>query len=138
MLSCTVFVCLLFFNRPGIWKDLKTMGSVSLSIFFVTLLVLGRQVRSLIFCWFFLFGFVLFYISSLMYCINTLLGCLSCKQTLQHQNRLVQEKKWAAWGEGSDIDRRIKVSLFFPPQLANFANGSYVNYGSCYISKYMV
>lgn len=33
------------FNRPGIWKDLKTMGSVSLSIFFITLLVLGRQVR---------------------------------------------------------------------------------------------
>ncbi|XP_015985631.2 adenylate cyclase type 2 [Rousettus aegyptiacus] len=31
------------FERPGIWKDLKTMGSVSLSIFFVTLLVLGRQ-----------------------------------------------------------------------------------------------
>ncbi|XP_033614578.1 adenylate cyclase type 2 [Fukomys damarensis] len=38
-------VCLsvFFFNRPGIWKDLKTMGSVSLSIFFITLLVLGRQ-----------------------------------------------------------------------------------------------
>ncbi|CAO2592105.1 Adenylate cyclase type 2 [Lemmus lemmus] len=33
------------FQRPGIWKDLKTMGSVSLSIFFITLLVLGRQVR---------------------------------------------------------------------------------------------
>ncbi|XP_033034660.1 adenylate cyclase type 2 isoform X1 [Trachypithecus francoisi] len=31
------------FERPGIWKDLKTMGSVSLSIFFITLLVLGRQ-----------------------------------------------------------------------------------------------
>uniref|UniRef100_A0A8C5LBJ0 Adenylate cyclase type 2 n=1 Tax=Jaculus jaculus TaxID=51337 RepID=A0A8C5LBJ0_JACJA len=31
------------FDRPGIWKDLKTMGSVSLSIFFITLLVLGRQ-----------------------------------------------------------------------------------------------
>ncbi|VCX42420.1 unnamed protein product [Gulo gulo] len=31
------------FERPGIWKDLKTMGSVSLFIFFVTLLVLGRQ-----------------------------------------------------------------------------------------------
>ncbi|XP_076772242.1 adenylate cyclase type 2 [Arvicanthis niloticus] len=31
------------FQRPGIWKDLKTMGSVSLSIFFITLLVLGRQ-----------------------------------------------------------------------------------------------
>ncbi|KAL2779859.1 adenylate cyclase type 2 [Daubentonia madagascariensis] len=31
------------FESPGIWKDLKTMGSVSLSIFFVTLLVLGRQ-----------------------------------------------------------------------------------------------
>ncbi|KFO38458.1 Adenylate cyclase type 2 [Fukomys damarensis] len=30
-------------QRPGIWKDLKTMGSVSLSIFFITLLVLGRQ-----------------------------------------------------------------------------------------------
>uniref|UniRef100_A0A4X2LRM5 adenylate cyclase n=1 Tax=Vombatus ursinus TaxID=29139 RepID=A0A4X2LRM5_VOMUR len=30
-------------KRPGIWKDLKTMGSVSLFIFFVTLLVLGRQ-----------------------------------------------------------------------------------------------
>ncbi|XP_049716598.1 adenylate cyclase type 2 isoform X2 [Elephas maximus indicus] len=31
------------FQRPGIWKDLKTMGSVSLFIFFITLLVLGRQ-----------------------------------------------------------------------------------------------
>ncbi|ELK08154.1 Adenylate cyclase type 2 [Pteropus alecto] len=31
------------FERPGIWKDLKTMGSVSLFIFFATLLVLGRQ-----------------------------------------------------------------------------------------------
>ncbi|XP_074843960.1 adenylate cyclase type 2 [Carettochelys insculpta] len=30
-------------KRPGILKDLKTMGSVSLCIFFVTLLVLGRQ-----------------------------------------------------------------------------------------------
>ncbi|XP_030407539.1 adenylate cyclase type 2 isoform X2 [Gopherus evgoodei] len=30
-------------KRPGILKDLKTMGSVSLFIFFVTLLVLGRQ-----------------------------------------------------------------------------------------------
>ncbi|KAK1345274.1 hypothetical protein QTO34_013984 [Cnephaeus nilssonii] len=30
-------------QRPGIWKDLKTMGSVSLFIFFITLLVLGRQ-----------------------------------------------------------------------------------------------
>ncbi|KAM8818622.1 adenylate cyclase type 2 isoform 1-T1 [Rhynchonycteris naso] len=30
-------------SRPGIWKDLKTMGSVSLFIFFITLLVLGRQ-----------------------------------------------------------------------------------------------
>lgn len=36
------------FQRPGIWKDLKTMGSVSLSIFFITLLVLGRQVRLLV------------------------------------------------------------------------------------------
>lgn len=33
------------FYRPGILKDLKTMGSISLFIFFVTLLVLGRQVR---------------------------------------------------------------------------------------------
>ncbi|XP_012577194.1 PREDICTED: adenylate cyclase type 2 [Condylura cristata] len=31
------------FKRPGIWKDLKTMGPVSLFIFFITLLVLGRQ-----------------------------------------------------------------------------------------------
>ncbi|KAM8966407.1 adenylate cyclase type 2 [Pelodytes ibericus] len=30
-------------ERPGVLKDLKTMGSVSLFIFFVTLLVLGRQ-----------------------------------------------------------------------------------------------
>uniref|UniRef100_A0ACB8EBN8 Uncharacterized protein n=1 Tax=Sphaerodactylus townsendi TaxID=933632 RepID=A0ACB8EBN8_9SAUR len=30
-------------KRPGILKDLKTMGSVSLFIFFVTLLVLSRQ-----------------------------------------------------------------------------------------------
>ncbi|XP_058571296.1 adenylate cyclase type 2 isoform X4 [Neofelis nebulosa] len=34
------------FERPGIWKDLKTMGSVSLFIFFITLLVLGRQLLS--------------------------------------------------------------------------------------------
>lgn len=33
------------FYRPGILKDLKTMGSISLFIFFITLLVLGRQVR---------------------------------------------------------------------------------------------
>ena len=54
MLCCCVVICLsiclsacwfVLFNRPGIWKDLKTMGSVSLSIFFITLLVLGRQVR---------------------------------------------------------------------------------------------
>ncbi|XP_076016049.1 adenylate cyclase type 2b isoform X3 [Genypterus blacodes] len=32
-------------DRPGVLKDLKTMGSVSLFIFFVTLLVLARQVR---------------------------------------------------------------------------------------------
>lgn len=52
MLFCIAFVCLslcLFSNRPGIWKDLKTMGSVSLFIFFVTLLVLGRQVRHRLF-----------------------------------------------------------------------------------------
>ncbi|XP_030268433.1 adenylate cyclase type 2b isoform X3 [Sparus aurata] len=30
-------------NRPGVLKDLKTMGSVSLFIFFITLLVLARQ-----------------------------------------------------------------------------------------------
>ncbi|XP_041739594.2 adenylate cyclase type 2 isoform X1 [Coregonus clupeaformis] len=30
-------------DRPGILKDLKTMGSVSLFIFFITLLVLARQ-----------------------------------------------------------------------------------------------
>ncbi|KAI2655576.1 Adenylate cyclase type 2 [Labeo rohita] len=30
-------------DRPGVLKDLKTMGSVSLFIFFVTLLVLARQ-----------------------------------------------------------------------------------------------
>ncbi|XP_053323590.1 adenylate cyclase type 2 [Spea bombifrons] len=30
-------------ERPGVLKDLKTMGSFSLFIFFVTLLVLGRQ-----------------------------------------------------------------------------------------------
>ncbi|XP_057195789.1 adenylate cyclase type 2 isoform X4 [Triplophysa rosa] len=31
-------------ERPGVLKDLKTMGSISLFIFFVTLLVLARQV----------------------------------------------------------------------------------------------
>uniref|UniRef100_A0A671UZV0 Adenylate cyclase type 2 n=1 Tax=Sparus aurata TaxID=8175 RepID=A0A671UZV0_SPAAU len=30
-------------NKPGVLKDLKTMGSVSLFIFFITLLVLARQ-----------------------------------------------------------------------------------------------
>lgn len=34
--------------RPGVLKDLKTMGSVSLFIFFVTLLVLARQVSFLL------------------------------------------------------------------------------------------
>ncbi len=34
-------------TRPGVLKDLKTMGSVSLFIFFVTLLVLARQVSVL-------------------------------------------------------------------------------------------
>uniref|UniRef100_A0A7N6C469 Adenylate cyclase type 2 n=1 Tax=Anabas testudineus TaxID=64144 RepID=A0A7N6C469_ANATE len=33
----------LSFDRPGVLKDLKTMGSVSLFIFFITLLVLARQ-----------------------------------------------------------------------------------------------
>ncbi|XP_078248691.1 adenylate cyclase type 2 isoform X2 [Pogona vitticeps] len=33
-------------KRPGILKDLKTMGSVSLFIFFITLLVLSRQLLS--------------------------------------------------------------------------------------------
>lgn len=32
-------------KRPGVLKNLKTMGSVSLFIFFITLLVLARQVR---------------------------------------------------------------------------------------------
>uniref|UniRef100_A0A8C6MGN0 Adenylate cyclase type 2 n=1 Tax=Nothobranchius furzeri TaxID=105023 RepID=A0A8C6MGN0_NOTFU len=32
-----------FLSRPGVLKDLKTMGSVSLFIFFITLLVLARQ-----------------------------------------------------------------------------------------------
>lgn len=31
-------------SRPGLFKDLKTMGSISLFIFFITLLVLARQV----------------------------------------------------------------------------------------------
>lgn len=35
------FVCP---SRPGLLKDLKTMGSISLFIFFITLLVLARQV----------------------------------------------------------------------------------------------
>lgn len=35
-------------RRPGVLKDLKTMGSVSLFIFFVTLLVLARQVSFLL------------------------------------------------------------------------------------------
>lgn len=38
------------FYRPGILKDLKTMGSISLFIFFITLLVLGRQVRHTLLC----------------------------------------------------------------------------------------
>lgn len=32
------------FPRPGVLKNLKTMGSISLFIFFITLLVLARQV----------------------------------------------------------------------------------------------
>lgn len=35
------FVCP---SSPGLLKDLKTMGSISLFIFFITLLVLARQV----------------------------------------------------------------------------------------------
>uniref|UniRef100_A0A674PRF4 Adenylate cyclase type 2 n=1 Tax=Takifugu rubripes TaxID=31033 RepID=A0A674PRF4_TAKRU len=31
------------YRRPGLFKDLKTMGSISLFIFFITLLVLARQ-----------------------------------------------------------------------------------------------
>uniref|UniRef100_A0A8C1YDW8 adenylate cyclase n=1 Tax=Cyprinus carpio TaxID=7962 RepID=A0A8C1YDW8_CYPCA len=55
--ACLIFFCIfivqvlvlpnlyfcLFPLRPGVLKDLKTMGSVSLFIFFVTLLVLARQ-----------------------------------------------------------------------------------------------
>lgn len=46
-ITAKYFLLLLFFsfNRPGVLKDLKTMGSVSLFIFFITLLVLARQVR---------------------------------------------------------------------------------------------
>lgn len=36
-----LYVC---HSRPGVLKDLKTMGSISLFIFFITLLVLARQV----------------------------------------------------------------------------------------------
>lgn len=38
----------LSFDRPGVLKDLKTMGSVSLFIFFITLLVLARQVSRIL------------------------------------------------------------------------------------------
>ncbi|KAI9526930.1 Adenylate cyclase type 2 [Dissostichus eleginoides] len=34
-------------DRPGVLKDLKTMGSVSLFIFFITLLVLARQPQAI-------------------------------------------------------------------------------------------
>lgn len=36
--------CCLGPSRPGLFKDLKTMGSISLFIFFITLFVLARQV----------------------------------------------------------------------------------------------
>lgn len=36
--------CIVCPSRPGLLKDLKTMGSISLFIFFITLLVLARQV----------------------------------------------------------------------------------------------
>lgn len=39
--NCIISLCVC---RPGVLKDLKTMGSVSLFIFFITLLVLARQV----------------------------------------------------------------------------------------------
>uniref|UniRef100_A0A9J8ASL9 Adenylate cyclase type 2 n=1 Tax=Cyprinus carpio carpio TaxID=630221 RepID=A0A9J8ASL9_CYPCA len=42
-LSLSLLTLSLIKTRPGVLKDLKTMGSVSLFIFFVTLLVLARQ-----------------------------------------------------------------------------------------------
>uniref|UniRef100_A0A8C7YQ16 Adenylate cyclase type 2 n=1 Tax=Oryzias sinensis TaxID=183150 RepID=A0A8C7YQ16_9TELE len=42
-LPICVSKCLFFVFRPGVLKDLKTMGSMSLFIFFITLLVLARQ-----------------------------------------------------------------------------------------------
>uniref|UniRef100_A0A670K789 adenylate cyclase n=1 Tax=Podarcis muralis TaxID=64176 RepID=A0A670K789_PODMU len=42
LFSCQFYLRICF-HRPGILKDLKTMGSVSLFIFFITLLVLSRQ-----------------------------------------------------------------------------------------------
>lgn len=41
---CDNCIISLYVCRPGVLKDLKTMGSVSLFIFFITLLVLARQV----------------------------------------------------------------------------------------------
>lgn len=46
--NCIHSVLSLSLYRPGVLKDLKTMGSVSLFIFFITLLVLARQVSSLL------------------------------------------------------------------------------------------
>lgn len=40
----TSFLFFLCPSRPGVLKDLKSMGSISLFIFFITLLVLARQV----------------------------------------------------------------------------------------------
>lgn len=47
MINMLTYCLSLSFYRPGVLKDLKTMGSVSLFIFFITLLVLARQVSSL-------------------------------------------------------------------------------------------
>lgn len=45
LISLKHFLLFLFCpSRPGLLKDLKTMGSISLFIFFITLLVLARQV----------------------------------------------------------------------------------------------
>lgn len=48
MINMFTYYLSLSFYRPGVLKDLKTMGSVSLFIFFITLLVLARQVSSLL------------------------------------------------------------------------------------------
>lgn len=71
--------------RPGVLKDLKTMGSVNLFIFFITLLVLARQVSgSLCTAAFFILHHVFSHPAKIIHCIFFWTVSVSLVRGLRH------------------------------------------------------